>query len=577
MRLILSIGLLFLMAGIFITPENSAARQAEESDGTLLPDIDPQDIEIRSQYQARYPGLRRQPILGFNPRPRIYQVDPDRLPWMESHEQVVASLPVSAVSRPQGPEYRSVPFAEMKNGYGRIGAGSFYSPEADLYANYEMGEGQWVSGRLNHLSGNGHLSDRESSFRFLGLEGSVRSRLTDRSQLGARLALNSDFNRMLLLPDALQQSMGPAGRKSYNGAETGIRYRNYSNSVEYWDGGLDLEVFGLNQEAGDYSGELRDWNLSFDIGRTWAGTRLDETWAAEIDLQTGGYRFGSPGSGVQWMESGEYTWNQVGIRARYQRMFDYKTVLKSSLGFYQVTDAENSYVIYLSPELNLEHYLSDRITLSGSFTGRPEHPNQMRYHNENRFLDIHNTLQHSYYLKGSGSIAVELLPGNTIQAGFSWQNSKNHPWYERRNVGGGAGYYSIVYGNATIWSAWSGFMVQLIPEVLWIDLEGYIQNPVTGSERIPFTESYGFDGSITIRPVQRLLLEGWTEIVGPKTNPQGENVNSFLHLGARLEYRITERIGVYGKMLNLLNQDYEIWDGYRERPFQVYAGITLKL
>jgi len=45
----------------------------------LLPDINPQDIEIRGVFKASFPGIRRQPYLGFNPKPRVYRIDPKSL------------------------------------------------------------------------------------------------------------------------------------------------------------------------------------------------------------------------------------------------------------------------------------------------------------------------------------------------------------------------------------------------------------------------------------------------------------------------------------------------------------------
>ena len=55
--------------------------QETPTPGSLLPDIDPQDIEIRGEFSARFPGIMRQPILGFSPRPRVFQIDPNRMPF----------------------------------------------------------------------------------------------------------------------------------------------------------------------------------------------------------------------------------------------------------------------------------------------------------------------------------------------------------------------------------------------------------------------------------------------------------------------------------------------------------------
>jgi outer membrane cobalamin receptor len=47
-------------------------------------------------------------------------------------------------------------------------------------------------------------------------------------------------------------------------------------------------------------------------------------------------------------------------------------------------------------------------------------------------------------------------------------------------------------------------------------------------------------------------------------------------LSAGAEYQLNDTFGVYAKLLNLMGQKYEIWDGYEERPFQVFGGITIK-
>lgn len=75
------------------------------SETSLLPEINPQDIEIRSEYKAQFPGVRRQPILGFKPRARVFQLDPNRMPYMESVDEVIMNLPIGTLSRPDAPPY----------------------------------------------------------------------------------------------------------------------------------------------------------------------------------------------------------------------------------------------------------------------------------------------------------------------------------------------------------------------------------------------------------------------------------------------------------------------------------------
>src|SRR5690625_1067031 len=124
-----------LLTGLFFAEQLAGQTQTQaDVERSLLPDIDPQDIEIRSQFQARFPGLSRQPILGFNPRPLVYQIDPDRIPYIEDEEAQLANLPMGRLDRPDSPEYNALGYALPKYAFIRAGVGSDITPEADLFA-----------------------------------------------------------------------------------------------------------------------------------------------------------------------------------------------------------------------------------------------------------------------------------------------------------------------------------------------------------------------------------------------------------------------------------------------------------
>ena len=100
---------------------------------SLLPEINPQDIEIRSEFKASFPGLRRQPILGFNPKPRVYRIDPDRLPFMENNEEAVANISITQVNRPEAPERKLLQTPDRTRAMVKAGYGSFTTPELEGY------------------------------------------------------------------------------------------------------------------------------------------------------------------------------------------------------------------------------------------------------------------------------------------------------------------------------------------------------------------------------------------------------------------------------------------------------------
>ena len=572
--------LLFLISLLFaaglVYSETVSGQQAQESDGSLLPDIDPQDIEIRSQYRARFPGLQRQPILGFRPGSRVYQVDPDRSPFLEDLEEIAAQLPVDQLTRPEEPEYRFFPYADPKTGYASFGVGNYMSAEADFFGNYEVATDQWLSGSMNYSSGDSHLN-QNSSFRYFNLDSNYRGKVGNRTVVGANLGVSTDFNYLPRLQSELYDLSFNPGKKEYSDITAGARVKWFQNNIEHLDIGANtwFSSITLDESEHGFFSDVSDWGVALDGAYYWAGQRIEEVFAFKADLQAGGF---------ERFENDTDSWSQLGASGMYRRFFNYKTLVDATLGFYHVTDAADNSAFYFAPDIRASYYLTDRITMSAKLLGKPEHPSQMDHHRHNRFLLPDNQLEHSYNLETAVELVVEPLPNNQVRIGASYLSGKNYPIYLRPDFELGIapmletipGHFTLEYRDVTIQRAYAGIDVDLIRERLWFDVEGYYQNPkISATQKIPYTESYGLKGAVSIRPVDRILLEGWGSFTGSRETMQNEELDPFLNLGAKLEMRITERIGVYGKMINLLNQEYKIWDGFNERPFQIYAGVTV--
>ena len=583
-KLLLIIPLLFGFC--LLSAESMSGQQAQDGEGSLLPDIDPQDIEIRSQFRARFPGLRRQPILGFTPGSRVFQVDPDRIPFLEDPENIAAQIPVGELDRPEEPEQRLFPYADDRIAFGRLGLGNNTSIESEFYANAEARENHWFTASMRHNSTNGHL-DHKSSFRYFDVESSYRGKIGQRTIAGVTAGVQTDFNYMPELDVDLSDVESSAesfrlntGRKDYTNFHGGVRIQHYQNAIEHLDIGFNsyFSSIRLDDDSFGFTSDLSDWGVSLDGSYTWAGASINETYGLFGDIQAGGFEI-EPADGNQ-------TWFMVGGGAYYQRLFNYNTLLRASLGAYLVEDAAENSTFYLAPDILAEHYISSRITISGSLKGKPSHAGHMQYHANNRFLLPENQLVHQYNLTAKGQLTVEPISNNKIRGGFTFQTGKNYPVYQRSpdldpDLTPGEnfrGHYTLGFEDVYIPGFFAGINVDLIPERLWFDAEAYARNPrISSDQKIPFEESYGLNGSITVRPFQRLLIEGWGEFIGSRETFDEIKLDPFLQLGTRLELRLANRVGAYGKIVNLLNQDYEIWEGYNERPFQVYAGITINL
>ena len=85
---------LSLLAGPALLPSAVQAQQPDTS-RQKLPEIAPQEFEIRGELQLSFPSLERQPLRGFASPPTIPSVPADHTPFVESYKQDLEDLPES--------------------------------------------------------------------------------------------------------------------------------------------------------------------------------------------------------------------------------------------------------------------------------------------------------------------------------------------------------------------------------------------------------------------------------------------------------------------------------------------------
>src|SRR5699024_11464376 len=94
---------------------------------------------------------------------------------------------------------------------------------------------------------------------------------------------------------------------------------------------------------------------------------------------------------------------------------------------------------------------------------------------------------------------------------------------------------------------------------------------------VPFTQKLGLCSGFGLRLFDRATIEGWADYTGKRKTADNQSLDAYVLLGAQFDLAITDNIGVYAKAVNLLDQEYQKWEGFTERPMQIYGGITLKL
>src|SRR6056297_1668627 len=565
-----------LFAGVKAVAQD--AQQQSGTQQTLLPDIDPQDIEIRSQFQARFPGLNRQPILGFNPRPRVYQIDPNRLPFLEDEEDVLASLPVGSLDRPEPPEYSALGYRSPKYAFLRMGIGSDITPESDAFATARLAKNSWISGNIRFTSSDGHEEQLNTSYRLFDAGLNSYSRFSDRTTMRVNAGYVSNFNRMLQLgtdSENLLQAESKIGVDGFRGgvnldlsetslSGTTISVSGYANN---FSADSDLDPF----DAADAS----EWGVRAGGTYSRLGGHLNEVHRLRVQTQLGG---------VDPVLNESTNWSVSTLSAHYERLFNYQTDVKASAGVSAVSDSQQDFVLYFAPEAEVKHRVFRGLDIRLKAHGKPTHNSLFDVQRTNRFFDLNSNLRHQYEKMALGELTTEPFYGTKITGGVSLQDVTNFLYYSRTEEPFGMdniseGYYSAQFDDASIFKIYGAFTQDLKAEVLWLSADAYLQRPrLSGQDRdIPFMETFSVASSVSFRPAKELLIEGWGEFKSGRESHTGESLSSYVTLGSRFEISLTENFGIYGKLLNILDEDYEYWDGYREHGFRGFIGLTVLL
>lgn len=540
-------------------------------DNSLLPEINPQDIEIRSDFRARFPGLRRQPILGFNPKPRVYQIDPNRKPFMETPEEAVAGVEMAELDRPEGPQHSYLAIPNRGNIFLKTGIGSLLSPEIAAYAANSFNNKEVISAELNFNSAAGHLPQDDGAYRTLDLQAQYTRSLSNNRKLQVQGGMLSDHF------DLFNAGLPETPEKTNSGARVAIALSQSNNAFmgsEIHLGGtlFSSEIPSAQQTAPCvpfcYGGKLFEKTYFAGYEIKWPGAKMYEVMKISARLEGGNAE----------TDLASENWMHAGAAFSYEKLFNFRTRVSGSGGMAYVKDARSA-KLYIAPKVEVNHYLTEHINLSGKAYAMPRFEPMQAYHQFNRFLDTGNNLRHAYTTGVEGEVAYRLIEGNAIFGGVSFNYTKDYAYYQRASDGANRiGFYEIDYGQARIFELYFGITQQLVPEKFWFDARLYARNhSLSNGDDIPYQERVGFEGALAFRPVHKFTVKSWANYVGKRNDTASpDDLKAFVLLNGSAEYQINSTFGLYAKVLNILGQKYEIWNGYEERPFQIFGGITFR-
>lgn len=566
---------LFAIIILLFSGQYVLAQSGGNTQNSLLPEIDPQDIEIRSEFKARFPGLRRQPILGFNPKPRVFRIDPNRMPFMETPEQAVADISMTELDRPAAPSRAILPKPARINGFVRAALGSYLSPELEAYGFQRLNDQSIFSGNLNYQSSSGHLDTQDSDFRFMDINGLYSTKLNNGYRASVKASMFSDYHHLFELSPAIPNDNSGTAQKSYSGLNASFILQKHTNALEGWELFLNTSLVGIDQDSPNAAldGALNHQSLTTGFEKKWAGKELYETFTIGANLKAGNYSLNNGGGSTQWLNGD--------IFLSYQKLLNYRTELDLKAGLAYINDGINGNIRFAS-ELGFIHTVNDLVKINGSLFAKPELKDTWEHHQANRLLGVGTTLQQEYSAGIKSGIEVSPADPLTIFANVSYTYIDNLSYYNRATQLFGVNqeliFYDVFYSNASRIYFDIGLSQYMVTDKFWVDANLYAQRPkLSDNTDIPFEEKIGFKGAVNIKPIEDLTVRSWLQYVGEREAPAtAESLGSFTLVNAEADYEINDRFGLYIKVLNILNKKYQVWEGYQERPFQVFGGIKLK-
>jgi len=528
---------------------------AQNPTGTMLPQLDPLDIEIRGDFKLKYASLNRQPILGFSTNQRIYALDPNRLPYMETEEEVRTSLPIPVLSRPVAPRRLRIlsPKNRLLHSYGSYG--SFNSIESGTTLHAPISDNASILSSVYYDYSEGHLSDLGSYDNLIihtGLFANTSPKgqwyISGSAKKGTNDTNNTDVD------------------KSYRGVGLATNYQYILNGLNHVEFALQLDANQIDSNVAKRNNQ--DVFLQSRVSYQKTGKKIGDILLTTVELASSQSRNTSQASSSR---------TTVYINPNYERQLNYIARLRvGSLLFVDQSDESN---IGLYPEIGLEWFQIPGLIVSTNLSGDVVHHKPSDFHFINKFSNLDIEAKSERKWVADAKLIYDIKNLVEFSAALSYQQSKDLPYFQTKPLETEGALYAVSYApEATMIKATVGANISLIPDIALLNAQAYYQeNTMDDNVFIPFTEKMGATVESQFRFFDRFYMRAWYQYIGDRTTDIKEReLEGFSLVNAESEIMLTSNVGFYVKGLNLLNKKYIWWKDYEERSLQLYGGVKLR-
>lgn len=587
-----------------------AARAQDPTPPTpVLPDLAPREVEIRGELEIAFPSLQRQPLVGFNPPPRVIEIADDRQPFVEDYKQATEDLPPSPLVRPEAPAVSPLAGQTPVAGEFSAGLGSYFSRFAQARGGLPLGGPSQPAlyGRLEYTGTDGHtpvdsLSALRSSADLLqgvvGLSaagGPTRGgvELDGFSQSyalhGARVGAPELFALPLdSLPDRTGRGVGLAAWIATGGPTTA----SFEGRVRFAGARYETDLFADTP--------LREGNDVVDaLARTdQSERRLDADFRAELPMAARAVLLdlaaGSAGHDVAGDADGRAAYVDAGAGLRVVRAGRLTLTAGAHLLAFDAsgTPASEERWGFLSPLVRIETFPTTRLRLYAE--NRPAvEPNALAdVYRANPYVADEPRLQPTLRTVDAEA-GLSFFSGPVqVAARAGYRRSPNELYFEERPASGplpDRNLFAVAYGEAEILHA-GGDLSVVLPAGFHATIGATVRRArlTEDDAALPYVApfqgqamlSYAFSGGRGLAQVvgqlegarpRRAVADSLAGL--PAADALGD-ADAFLDLDLRATYNLSEAVGVLARIDNVGGA--ERWTGYPAPPAVISAGLRIR-
>lgn len=577
-------------AGVLLTlPVVGIAVAQDETPATTdplaLPDLTPREIEIRGDLVISFPSLERQPLIGFNPPPRIPEIAPDRRPYVSEYKQTSDDLPDSPLQRPTPPSVTALSGGERAYAEAEVTTGNYFNRTARLRTGYPLAESTRLELDVDYSGSNGNEV----------LDG-FDTILNEFDSFDGRLDLrhgSSKFSGSVTVKGFSDTfNLYPVGTVATAPSYTIAPDRQ----INSFGGGFSLGT-GTASKVRVKSELMFDQTL-METDMESAGT-IDESLltrteqsgqgSISVTVPTGTSSIVVDGLGaINRLDSGEADEEQnmvVSGGARYRALIGNSLELSAGgrVMSIAIEDTETRRATYVAPSVRLTVSPNPWVDIYVQNDPKATNNTLSSVTRTNPYLIDQPLLEPTIY-PVNAEAGVKVYSGQfRIVGRAGYRDSPNFSYFRKvttAEIAEATGAFtSIGYAEASVLSGGGDISVAL-PGRLSVTVGGAYRYAQFENSSDPVPYFAPVTGSLSVSystPNNKLLLQAGTEYLGERFVDRSESakLDDQFNVNFSGVYNVTTHLGVAVRAENLLSDDLETWENYRQSPVRIAAGLRL--